>query len=154
MFREYMKKVRDLGLDEKCFILVGVGPLASARTARWMRSNVPGVHIPDAIIKRIEGAEDQKKEGKQLCIDIINEVKDIAGVSGIHVMAYRQEEYVAEMVHDSGVLKGRRPWQREAARDDAIVAERREYIREGRPENQQEMAELAAHHPPHPTQAN
>jgi 5,10-methylenetetrahydrofolate reductase len=151
MFREYMKKVRDLGLDEKCFILVGVGPLASARTARWMRSNVPGVHIPDAIIARIEGAADQKKEGKQLCIDIINEVKEIAGVSGIHVMAYRQEEYVAEMVHDSGVLKGRRPWQREAARDDAIVAERREHIREGRPENQQEMAELAAHHLPHHT---
>jgi 5,10-methylenetetrahydrofolate reductase len=154
MFREYMKKVRDLGLDEKCFILVGVGPLASARTARWMRSNVPGVHIPDAIIERIEGAADQKKEGKQLCIDIINEVKEIAGVSGIHVMAYRQEEYVAEMVHDSGVLKGRRPWQREAARDDAIVAERREHIREGRAENQQEMAELAAHHPPHQTPTN
>ena len=154
MFREYMKKVRDLGLDEKCFILVGVGPLASARTARWMRSNVPGVHIPDAIIERIEGAADQKKEGKQLCIDIINEVKEIAGVSGIHVMAYRQEEYVAEMVHDSGVLKGRRPWQREAARDDAIVAERREHIREGRAENQQEMAELAAHHPPHHAPTN
>jgi 5,10-methylenetetrahydrofolate reductase len=154
MFREYMKKVRDLGLDEKCFILVGVGPLASARTARWMRSNVPGVHIPDAVIERIEGAADQKKEGKQLCIDIINEVKEIAGVSGIHVMAYRQEEYVAEMVHDSGVLKGRRPWQREAARDDAIVAERREHIREGRAENQQEMAELAAHHPPHHTPTN
>ncbi|PZM12857.1 methylenetetrahydrofolate reductase [Rhizobium tubonense] len=154
MFREYMKKVRDLGLDEKCFILVGVGPLASARTARWMRSNVPGVHIPDAIIERIEGAADQKKEGKQLCIDIINEVKEIAGVSGIHVMAYRQEEYVAEMVHDSGVLKGRRPWQREASRDDAIVAERREHIREGQAENQQELAELAAHHPPHYTPAN
>ncbi len=63
-----------------------------------MRSNVPGIHIPDAIIKRLEGAQDQKKEGKQLCIDIINEVKEIAGVSGIHVMAYRQEEYVAEIV--------------------------------------------------------
>jgi hypothetical protein len=58
--------------------------------------------------------QDQKKEGKQLCIDIINEVKEIKGVSGIHVMAYRQEEYVAEIVHESGVLKGRKPWQREA----------------------------------------
>lgn len=81
MFREYMKKVRDLGLHEKCYILVGVGPMASAKTAKWIRSNVPGIHIPDAVIKRLEGAEDQKKEGKQLCIDIINEVKEIEGVS-------------------------------------------------------------------------
>ena len=151
MFREYMKKVRDLGLNEKCFILVGVGPLASAKTARWMRSNVPGVHIPDAIIKRIEGAQDQKKEGKQLCIDIINEVKEIEGVSGIHVMAYRQEEYVAEMVHESGVLKGRQPWKHEANQTDALIAERLEHIRGGKEENQQEMAEAAAHHPPHKT---
>ncbi len=98
--------------------MCGVGPLASARTARWMRSNVPGIHIPDAIIARLEGAADQKEEGKRLCIDIINEVKEIDGVSGIHVMAYRQEEYVAEIVAESGVLKGRKPWQREARRDE------------------------------------
>ena len=128
MFVEYMKRVRDLGLTEKCYILVGVGPLASAKTARWMRSNVPGVHIPDAIIARLEGAADQKAEGKRLCIDIINEVKEIAGVSGIHVMAYRQEEYVAEIVHESGVLKGRRPWRREPRADDQMVAERLDHI--------------------------
>jgi 5,10-methylenetetrahydrofolate reductase len=112
MFREYMKKVRDMGLHEKCFILAGVGPMASAKTAKWIRSNVPGIHIPDSVIARLEGAQDQKKEGKQLCIDIINEVKEIEGVSGIHVMAYRQEEYVSEIVHESGVLKGRTPWRR------------------------------------------
>jgi 5,10-methylenetetrahydrofolate reductase len=113
MFREYMRRVRDMGLTEKCFILCGVGPLASARTAKWMRANVPGVHIPDHVIARLEGAQDQKAEGKRLCIDIINEVKEIPGVAGIHVMAYRQEEYVAEIVHDSGVLKGRKPWRKE-----------------------------------------
>lgn len=128
MFRTFMNQVRDLGYDEKCFILVGVGPLASAKTAKWIRANVPGIHIPDAIIKRLEGAQDQKKEGKQLCIDIINEVKEIAGVSGVHVMAYRQEEYVAEIVDESGVLKGRRPWKREARADDQRVAERLEHI--------------------------
>ncbi|RVN80818.1 methylenetetrahydrofolate reductase, partial [Sinorhizobium meliloti] len=147
MFREYMKKVRDLGLHERCYILVGVGPMASAKTARWIRSNVPGIHIPDSIIKRLEGAQDQKKEGKQLCIDIMNEVKEIEGVSGVHVMAYRQEEYVAEIVHESGVLRGRKPWTREAAPTDALVAERLEHIREGKEENQQQMAEAAAHHP-------
>ncbi|MDP2732918.1 MAG: methylenetetrahydrofolate reductase, partial [Hoeflea sp.] len=113
MFRTYMQKVRELGLTDQCFILCGVGPLASARTAKWMRANVPGVHIPDHIIARLEGATDQKKEGKQICIDIINEVKEIDGVSGIHVMAYRQEEFVAEIVHDSGVLRGRKPWRKE-----------------------------------------
>jgi len=128
MFRTFMNRVRDLGYDEKCYILVGVGPLASAKTAKWIRANVPGIHIPDAVIKRLEGAQDQKKEGKQLCIDIINEVKEIAGVSGVHVMAYRQEEYVAEIVDESGVLKGRRPWKREARADDQLVAERLEHI--------------------------
>jgi 5,10-methylenetetrahydrofolate reductase len=109
LFRTFMQKARDLGLTEKVFILCGVGPLASARTARWMRSKVPGVHIPDSIIARLEGAQNQKSEGKRICIDIINEVKEIPGVSGVHVMAYRQEEYVAEIVSESGVLKGRHP---------------------------------------------
>ena len=128
MFRTYMQRVRDLGLTEKCFVLCGVGPLASAKTARWIRSNVPGIHIPDSVIQRLEGAQDQKKEGKQLCIDIINEVKEIPGVAGIHVMAYRQEEYVAEIVAEAGVLKGRQPWKREARQDDQMVADRLDQI--------------------------
>ncbi|MDN5927454.1 MAG: methylenetetrahydrofolate reductase [Hyphomicrobiales bacterium] len=128
MFRTYMQRVRDLGLTEQCFVLAGVGPLASAKTARWIRSNVPGIHIPDAIIKRLEGAADQKTEGKRLCIDIINEVKEIPGVAGVHVMAYRQEEYVAEIVAESGVLKDRRPWKREARHDDQVVADRLDSI--------------------------
>src|SRR5690606_30331319 len=128
MFRTYMQKVRDLGYTEQCFILCGVGPLASAKTAKWIRSNVPGIHIPDSVIARLEGAQDQKKEGKQLAIDIINEVKEIPGVSGVHVMAYRQEEYVAEIVDESGILKGRQPWKREARRDDQLVADRLEHI--------------------------
>ncbi len=145
MFREYMKRVRDMGLTENCFILCGVGPLASARTAKWMRSNVPGVHIPDAVIARLEGAEKQKEEGKRLCIDIINEVKEIEGVSGIHMMAYRQEELVAEIVHDSGVLKGRKPWQKEPRADDAMVAERLEHILgDDKTERQQQLVKDAA----------
>jgi 5,10-methylenetetrahydrofolate reductase len=128
MLKSFMTKVQDLGLDEKVFILIGVGPLASAKTARWIRSNVPGIHIPDAVIKRLEGAQDQKAEGKRLCIDIINEVKEIPGVAGVHVMAYRQEEYVAEIVDESGVLKGRRPWKHEPRPDDQLVADRLGHI--------------------------
>ena len=144
MFRTYMGRVRDLGLIEKCFVMCGVGPLASAKTARWIRSNVPGIHIPDAIIKRLEGAQDQKKEGKQLAIDIINEVKEIPGISGIHVMAYRQEEYVAEIVDESGVLKGRQPWKRETRRDDRLVADRLDHLlHDDVTETQSEMVKTA-----------
>jgi 5,10-methylenetetrahydrofolate reductase len=128
MFKTFMQKARDLGHTENVFILCGVGPLASAKTAKWIRSNVPGIHIPDAVVRRLEGAQDQKTEGKRLCIDIINEVKEIPGVSGVHVMAYRQEEYVAEIVDESGVLKGRQPWKREVRRDDALVAERLDHL--------------------------
>ncbi len=124
MLKTYMNKVRDLGLHERCFILVGVGPLASAKTARWIRNNVPGIHIPESVIDRLEKADNPKLEGKKLCIDIINEVKEIEGVAGVHVMAYRQEELVSEIVHESGVLKGRQPWKRELRPDDAVVAER------------------------------
>lgn len=109
----FMTGVRDMGLDKKCFIIVGVGPLASARTARWMRANVAGVHIPDAIIKRLEGAQNEKAEGKRICVEMIQQVREIPGVAGVHVMAYRQEQYVSEIVHESGVLKGRAPWRRD-----------------------------------------
>jgi 5,10-methylenetetrahydrofolate reductase len=105
--RAFMSSVRDLGLDKKCFILVGVGPLASARAARWIRANVPGVHIPDHVIARLEGAADQRAEGKQLCIDMLQEIAAMEGVSGAHIMAYRQEELVNEIVRESGVLNKR-----------------------------------------------
>ncbi len=144
MLKTFMQKARDLGFTEKVFVLCGVGPLASAKTAKWIRSNVPGIHIPDAVIKRLEGAQDQKAEGKRLCIDIINEVKEIPGISGIHVMAYRQEEYVAEIVDESGVLKGRRPWKREVRPDDQMVADRLEQIlHDNITETQVEMVKTA-----------
>jgi 5,10-methylenetetrahydrofolate reductase len=109
LLERYMARVRDLGLHEKCFILVGVGPLASARAARWIGGNVPGVHIPEAVIERLEGAEKQKLEGKKLCIELIQQIGEIEGVAGVHVMAYRQEELVSEIIQTSGVLKRRRP---------------------------------------------
>jgi methylenetetrahydrofolate reductase (NADPH) len=109
-FRDFMAAARDLGLLEQCFILPGVGPLASARTALWIRNNVPGIHIPDAIIKRLEGAEQPKLEGRKICVELIQQIREIEGVSGVHIMAYRQEEAVGEIVQQSGVLVGRIPW--------------------------------------------
>lgn len=112
LLERFMARARDLGLTERCFILVGVGPLASARAARWIRANVPGVHIPDAVVTRLEGALDQKEEGKAICVELIQQIRAIEGVAGVHVMAYRQEEAVAEIVHRSGILKDRKPWRR------------------------------------------
>ncbi len=109
LLRLFMTRVRDLGLHERCFILVGVGPLASARAARWMRSNVPGVYIPDEIVARIERAAKPRLEGQRLCVEIIQQIREIEGVAGVHVMAYRQEELVSEIIAESGVLRGRRP---------------------------------------------
>ena len=111
MFKQYMQRVRELGLHEKVFILAGVGPLASAKSAEWIRSNVAGVHIPDAVIKRLRGATRQAQEGVNLCIDMVNQVREIEGVHGVHIMAYKQEQRVAEIVDKTGVLNGRMPWQ-------------------------------------------
>ena len=80
-----------------------------------MRANVPGVYIPDHVITRLDGAQNQKVEGKRLCIEMIQQVRAIRGVAGVHVMAYRQEEYVSEIVHESDVLAGRTPWRRDMA---------------------------------------
>jgi methylenetetrahydrofolate reductase (NADPH) len=107
VFAEFMKRVRDMGLDERVFILAGVGPLASAKTARWMRRNVPGVHIPDAIIDHLEKAANPAEEGKKLCIDLIQQVRNIVGVKGVHVMAYRREHLVYEIIKESGILQER-----------------------------------------------
>jgi methylenetetrahydrofolate reductase (NADPH) len=108
--RQFMQGVRDLGVHERVFILVGVGPLRSAKAAEWMRSNVPGVVIPDEIVRRLNGVppKAQREEGKRICVEIIQELREIDGVCGVHVMAYRQEELVAEIIHSAGLLPRRR----------------------------------------------
>ena len=111
MFKQYMERVLDLGLHEKVFILAGVGPLASARSAEWIRTHVPGVHIPDSVIERLRSATDQAQEGVNVCKDMIYRIREIEGVHGVHIMAYRQEHRVAEIVESTGVLQGRTPWK-------------------------------------------
>ena len=105
-FKEYMRQVRDFRLHEQAYILVGVGPLRSAGAANFMRTKVPGIVIPDEIVDRLKKTpkKQQQAEGKQICMEIIEQVKEIEGVSGIHIMAYRQEELVAEIVMESGLL--------------------------------------------------
>ncbi len=108
--RQFMTRIDDLGLIDKVFLLIGVGPLRSAKAAEWMRAHVPGLYIPDAIVARLAGAEDQAREGRNLCVELIQEISAIRGVHGVHVMAFRQEESVAEVIDRSQVLAGRVPW--------------------------------------------
>jgi methylenetetrahydrofolate reductase (NADPH) len=110
LLRAFMGHVEQLGLLDQVFILVGVGPLRSAKAAEWIRSHVPGVHIPDAVVHRLAGAADQALEGRKVCIELIQEIRTLKGVHGVHLMAYRQEETVAEIIGRSGVLNGRVPW--------------------------------------------
>jgi methylenetetrahydrofolate reductase (NADPH) len=109
-FRQYMQAVRDLGLDEQVYILVGVGPLRSEKAAHFMRNHVPGVSIPDDIVNRLAAAPGPRKreEGIRICVEIIQQVREIEGIHGVHVMAYRQEETVAEIIQRAGLLP-RRP---------------------------------------------
>jgi methylenetetrahydrofolate reductase (NADPH) len=104
--RRFMQRVRDMGLDERVFILVGVGPLRSEKAAEYMRTNVPGVRIPDAVVERLRKTPKAQKraEGKRICVEIIEQVREIPGVAGVHVMAYRQEELVAEIIDEAGLL--------------------------------------------------
>ena len=118
-FRTFMARVRDLGLHEKAFILVGVGPLRSEKAAEYMRTQVPGVVIPDAIVDRLRKTpkQDKRAEGKRICIEIVQQVREIEGVAGVHVMAYRQEELVAEIIEEAGLLpRPRQPGAPEKAR--------------------------------------
>jgi 5,10-methylenetetrahydrofolate reductase len=105
-FAEWMKRVRDKGLHEKVKILAGVGPIKSVGAAKYMKSRVPGMDVPDSVIARLQGVtkEEVPKEGIRLCVNIINQVREIEGVAGIHIMAIEWEEAVAEIVEAAGLL--------------------------------------------------
>jgi len=105
--KSHMQKVRDLGLHEKAFILIGLGPLRSEKTAEFLRTKVPGVIVPDAVVERMRKIPSQNKreEGKKICIEIIQQVMEIKGVAGIHMMAYKQEEAGAEILEEAGLRK-------------------------------------------------
>lgn len=111
--KNFMARARDMGLTERCYTLMGVGVLGSAKTAKWLRSTIPGVHIPDEIIARLEGAKSQKAEGRKIAVELMQQMAEIEGVNGVHLMAYRQEQWVGEIVQASGVLGARKPWSPE-----------------------------------------
>ena len=103
-FTRFMEMVRDLGLDEKVFILAGVTPPKSLGMVRYMKSSVPGMDVPDEIIRRMKDAKDKQEEGINICVEIIRQVKEIKGVAGVHVMAIEWESVVPEILKRAGLL--------------------------------------------------
>ena len=104
-FRRWMEQVRDRGLHERCKILAGVTPLKSVGMARYMRDKVAGVSVPDYYVKRMSKAEDTKAEGINICVEQIQQLREIEGVAGVHIMAIEWEEKVAEIVEKAGLKR-------------------------------------------------
>jgi methylenetetrahydrofolate reductase (NADPH) len=123
-FAVFMEKVRKLGLHEKTYILAGVGPLKSPAMAKYMKDSVPGILVPDELIDRMTSAgapwagkskdeltkEDKKArseayqaEGIQICIELIQQLREIEGVAGVHIMAIEWEEAVRPIVEGAGL---------------------------------------------------
>jgi len=102
-FRAFMERCRELGLLDQVYILAGITPPKSLGMAKYMKYNVPGLEVPDEIIKRLEGAKDKREEGIQIAVDIIEQVREIPGVRGVHIMAIEWEEAVPEIVKRAGL---------------------------------------------------
>jgi methylenetetrahydrofolate reductase (NADPH) len=104
-FEVWMKMARDRGLHEKVYIMAGLTPMKSAGMARYMKTRVPGMDVPDALIKRLAGTpkEKQAEEGIAICIESIERLKQVEGVRGFHIMAIEWEEKVPEIVQRAGL---------------------------------------------------
>jgi methylenetetrahydrofolate reductase (NADPH) len=104
-FEEWMKGVRDRGLHEKVYILAGLTPMKSVGMARYMKNRVPGMDVPDEIVKRLGDTpkEKQAEEGIKICIESIERLKQVEGVAGFHIMAIEWEEMVPQIVEKGGL---------------------------------------------------
>ena len=103
-FKEYMQMVCDQGLDRKTAILAGVIPVKSVKAIEYMKSEVAGMSIPDDLIKRMVNAEDQEEEGIKIALDLINQIREISGVRGIHLMPVMWEASVQRISEQAGFL--------------------------------------------------
>jgi methylenetetrahydrofolate reductase (NADPH) len=104
-FELWMKQVRDRGLHDKVHILAGVTPFKSAGMAKYMKNRVPGMDVPDEVVKRMSGVakEKQAEEGLKICVESMQRLKEVEGVRGFHVMAIEWEEKVPEIVEQAGL---------------------------------------------------
>jgi methylenetetrahydrofolate reductase (NADH) len=104
-FETWMKEAGDRGLLDKVYIFAGLTPLKSAGMAKYMKNRVPGMDVPDEVVKRIAGVDKDKQaqEGIDICVESIQRLKEVEGVRGFHIMAIEWEEKVPEIVERSGL---------------------------------------------------
>jgi methylenetetrahydrofolate reductase (NADPH) len=105
-FEKWMEGICDRGLNEKVYILAGITPMKSAGMARYMKSKVPGMDVPDEVIKRLAGVakEKQAEEGIRICLETMDRLKGVKGVHGFHLMAIEWEHRVPEIMERAGLL--------------------------------------------------
>jgi methylenetetrahydrofolate reductase (NADPH) len=116
-FAEFMKRAGDLGILDDVYVLAGVSPIKSSGAAWYMANKVPGLEVPDELVQRMKDAvkgipkeekaarrKAQREEGIQICVDIINQVREIPGVAGVHIMAIEWEEAVPTITEKAGLL--------------------------------------------------
>ena len=101
LLKEYMKILEGVGILEKTFFIIGLGPFASAKNAKWMNDNLFGVNVPNKILKRLEQSKDQQKESKKICLELIHHFKEIDGVKGVHLMGHNKEQIISEIIQES-----------------------------------------------------
>jgi methylenetetrahydrofolate reductase (NADPH) len=107
LIKRWMARIVDAGLADRMFVLIGIGPLASARSARWMRDNLFGVNVPDAIIERLEKATDPKREGVLICAEMMQSLAEVKGVTGVHLMAPVNPSDIPAAIDESRLLSRR-----------------------------------------------
>lgn len=105
LFARWMQEVRDLGLDQRCWILAGTGPIKSLRALEHMCREVPGMYVPDAVVRRLQGVPTERvaEEGIKLCAEIVEQLREMPGVAGVHLMAFAWEEAVPEILQRAGI---------------------------------------------------
>jgi methylenetetrahydrofolate reductase (NADPH) len=108
IFAKWMEDVRALGIDRQCWVLAGVGPVKSLRALEHMKSDVPGMYVPEDVVRRLRGVPSDRvaQEGLNLCAEIVQQVREIPGVAGVHLMAFAWEDAIPEILERAGI--GRR----------------------------------------------
>ncbi|HEY5020653.1 MAG TPA: methylenetetrahydrofolate reductase, partial [Steroidobacteraceae bacterium] len=104
VLRRYIARLSEHGIPQRMFLLIGLAPLASARSARWIRDRLFGSIIPEPLIARLEAASDPKAEGRRICVELMQEYRDIPGVAGVHLMAPLNEAAVPAAIAEFRAL--------------------------------------------------
>jgi len=106
--RRYSARLLDLGIAPRLSVLIGVAPIPSARSARWMREKLMGTLIPDAVVDRLDKAEDPRAEGRRICAELLQQLTEIPGIAGAHVMAPQTPSAIPEVIAAAGVVGRKR----------------------------------------------